>query len=249
MRKTYQIAVGDTFGALTVLGHGRDRSGKCGWHCRCTCGGDAVVSASLLVSGRRKYCGCRTGIPGRRVGEKITFNCRQCGVQKTRSVAHYQGDFCSLKCYGDFNRRLTADNFFASLIQRGECLEFPFPSKTSKYGVFALNGERRAHRVAYTLAFGPIPKGMWVLHRCDNPPCCNPKHLFLGTRRDNIDDMIRKGRQARHLPTNAKLTVEQVREILSSEDPHAALAWRYGVSPSWISKLKSDNGTAWRNRL
>lgn len=60
-----------------------------------------------------------------------------------------------------------------------------------------LNGRKRnflAHRVAYELANGEIPKGLFVLHRCDNPVCCNPKHLFLGTQSDNAKDMWRKNR-------------------------------------------------------
>jgi hypothetical protein len=52
----------------------------------------------------------------------------------------------------------------------------------------------KAHRVAWTLANGPIPAGMHVLHTCDNPPCCNPGHLWLGTQADNMADMARKGR-------------------------------------------------------
>ena len=52
-----------------------------------------------------------------------------------------------------------------------------------------------AHRVAWRLAVGAIPKNLFVCHHCDNPPCCNPSHLFLGTNQDNIDDMVYKGRQ------------------------------------------------------
>lgn len=54
----------------------------------------------------------------------------------------------------------------------------------------------RAHREAWVQTFGPIPDGLWVLHRCDNPPCCNPRHLFLGTPKDNTRDMMEKGRHA-----------------------------------------------------
>lgn len=58
-----------------------------------------------------------------------------------------------------------------------------------------VNGKtHNAARVAYELCFGPIPAGQQVLHRCDDPACVRPSHLFLGTQRDNMEDMIRKGR-------------------------------------------------------
>lgn len=59
-----------------------------------------------------------------------------------------------------------------------------------------LHGKRidSAHRVAWTVTNGPVPDGLWVLHRCDNPACVNPSHLFLGTRTDNVRDMFVKGR-------------------------------------------------------
>ena len=66
------------------------------------------------------------------------------------------------------------------------------------YGVIQWQGKKRpAHRIAWELTYGPIPAGKWVLHKCDNPPCVRPDHLFLGTVIDNVADMVAKGRQVR----------------------------------------------------
>lgn len=78
---------------------------------------------------------------------------------------------------------------------------------------------RKTHQVAWEVAFGPVPEGLWVLHHCDNPPCCNPNHLFLGDCQGNVDDMVAKNRQgsAKGLNNaNAKLTRSQVDTILNS---------------------------------
>lgn len=86
-------------------------------------------------------------------------------------------------------------------------------------------GATGSHRVAWTISHGPIPDGLWVLHRCDNPPCCNPAHLFLGTVSDNNKDMCAKGRHGSKtnpeaMPRGtrhglAKLTDDAVRQIRS----------------------------------
>jgi hypothetical protein len=65
------------------------------------------------------------------------------------------------------------------------------------YGVVYFHGKpRAAHRTAYELFVGPIPKGMYICHTCDHPQCANPDHLFLGTPQDNVNDMMAKGRRA-----------------------------------------------------
>lgn len=70
-------------------------------------------------------------------------------------------------------------------------------TENHKYGLFYLNEQVKsiqAHRVAWMLVNGDIPQGAYICHTCDNPPCCNPKHLFLGDPQLNVDDMVNKGR-------------------------------------------------------
>ena len=112
------------------------------------------------------------------------------------------------------------------------------------YGVLGRGGRGEglvyAHRLAWEIANGPIPAGMNVLHRCDNPPCTNPDHLWLGTKADNNRDMAAKGR---HVGTR-RLTVDQVREIRSSSEPARWLADRFGISIWNIYNVRS--GRIWK---
>lgn len=98
---------------------------------------------------------------------------------------------------GSWLRHLpTIPRFWAQVQKTETCwLWKGFPTGANKYGDFQVDGVRyRAHRYSYEMAKGPIPDGMKVLHRCDNPICVNPDHLFLGTQGDNMRDMTRKGR-------------------------------------------------------
>lgn len=101
-------------------------------------------------------------------------------------------------------------------------------------------GQKLAHRMAFELTHGAIPKGMSVMHSCDTPRCCNPAHLSLGTHADNMRDMKRKGRQ-RTLPTNPKIrrfTDEAVRDIRSRRETQEQLAQRYGAPRSTIASVQ-----------
>ena len=71
----------------------------------------------------------------------------------------------------------------------------------SGYGNFRINyKQHKAHRLAYEFTYGPICDGLFACHHCDNPPCCNPHHLFLGTAQDNSDDFFKKGRKRKEEP-------------------------------------------------
>ena len=116
---------------------------------------------------------------------------------------------------------------------------------TTGYGAFTIQTGQTvsAHRLAYRLSVGEIPKGFYICHHCDNRRCVNPAHLFVGTAADNTADMWRKSRQqdytkhergeARHI---AKLTADKVLKIRKRivEVPVKRLASDYGVSPSTI---------------
>lgn len=96
----------------------------------------------------------------------------------------------------------------------------------------------KAHRAAWELTHGEIPSDLFVLHKCDNPICCNPDHLFLGTHQDNMDDRARKGRQ-NHGTKNA-LSTEQVLFVRQHpERSIKSLALELGVSRHVIYGVRS----------
>jgi len=97
-----------------------------------------------------------------------------------------------------------------------------------------------AHRMAWTLVYREIPDGLCVLHKCDNPPCCNPSHLFLGTQADNLTDRDRKGRVA-HGDSHTRTVIpdSEVSGIRASVETNTAIARRFGVSSDHIYRIKS----------
>jgi len=111
------------------------------------------------------------------------------------------------------------------------------------YGYVRVKGRLlRAHRVAYELAIGPIPKGIRVLLRCDNPACVNPNHLFLGSHDDNVRDRVSKNRSAfGERNGRAKLTQSQAEEIRRvygrNQISQQELADEYGISKTQVRTL------------
>jgi hypothetical protein len=136
-----------------------------------------------------------------------------------------------------------AARFWAKVQRRGPTDCWPWVGTKNHHGYGRPYDPRtgrliRAHRVIWELTFGPIPDGRVVLHTCDNPPCCNPAHLRLGTQLDNIADRNRKRRTARgERASHARLTADQVRAIRWRHTfgiTMRALAAEYGVSSHQI---------------
>lgn len=122
---------------------------------------------------------------------RILFNKRPADIKRTN------GNFCSRRCSGLSRGKINAAMFFkkAKKLKSG-CWQWKGSSNKDGYGTTRYMGKSiMAHRLSFLLHGGEIPDGMCVLHSCDNPPCVNPDHLFLGTHQDNMDDMARKGRR------------------------------------------------------
>ena len=152
-------------------------------------------------------------------------------------------------------------NFWTRVQYKGQnkCWIWTGGQERHGYGRFSLgksNYWRFAHRVSWTLVYGPVPNGLCVLHHCDVPLCVNPTHLFLGTQANNIRDCMQKGRQ-NHIRgmanSSSKLTDAQVVEIrkrcikFSPIDGVRALGREFGVDHSVISEIVA--GKKWKHLL
>lgn len=172
--------------------------------------------------------GCNKGAPK----PLLDRTCNRCG----ESYKGYNGTrYCSDRC-----------TFLANVApQENGCWLWtgyaPKSGNRAGYGEFDFKSGRRmlAHRASMLLLKGSEPGKQCVLHRCDNPPCVNPEHLFLGTSGDNMADRNEKGRQARgEGHASAKLTEEDVRAIRCDQRSNRELASIYGVFETTISEAR-----------
>ena len=176
-------------------------------------------------------------------------NCKQCGVKF--HINRNGKQLCSRKCASIQHRVALEKRFFSKVEQGGkdECWLWVGSRRSDTgYGQIWNAGKmNKASRISYLLAFGPIPNGLHVLHRCDNPPCVNPHHLFLGTHRDNMDDKHRKQRCpiGSDVPAS-KLTDEKVVELRKrfkpGTDSYLTLAREYGISTRVLYTIVNRKG-------
>ena len=142
-----------------------------------------------------------------------------------------------------------------NILTSDECWNWLAADRGNGYGAFKFRDTIwGAHRVAWTFTNGEIPKGLLVCHSCDNRGCCNPNHLFLGTYKDNVADMINKGRGSIPQPNNKGelhsqniLTNEDVLEIrrryFSGNTTYRKLGKEFNVDHSQIGHI--IKGRAW----
>lgn len=158
-----------------------------------------------------------------------------------------------------FSAQRRVDAFWQKVSRGSDCWEWQGGRNPEGYGRF-WDGQRAeyAHRFSWALTHGDIPDGMLILHRCDNPPCVNPDHLFIGDQTVNLLDMSAKGRHLAHtkpqrMPRGEshgmhKLTEEAVKDIRAARRTRTIvldLAQKYGVSVGAIRGVRGR--VSWRH--
>lgn len=176
--------------------------------------------------------------------------CSHCGNPFSAwpaNVKRGRAKFCSVACR-QAAQTLHPEDLWSRLahLENG-CWVWTGHTVPFGYGTLRAEGKLHpTHRLAWELTHGPIPDGLCVLHRCDNPPCCNPSHLFLGTHSDNMKDCVSKNRIAKGESVGRhKLTHEQVVTILTSHKSTKELASYFHVHPNHILRLRARK--QWRH--
>jgi HNH endonuclease len=197
---------------------------------------------------------------GRFVAEagSVLVVCRQCGTPKRHFISRIErgkGLYCSQACanktIGISKQVALSDRFWSKVVcvLATRCWSWTGALDKAGYGrVRQISDNRKgtataAPRVAWELTHGPITGGLFVCHRCDNPTCVNPEHLFLGTDADNMRDMARKGRKRQ-----AKITAKQVaaiRRLAEQGESARTLAVRFGLTPSHVRRIVTRRVWSW----
>lgn len=232
---------GQRFGRLIAvqLSDKTNNRGERFWECDCDCGNKTYTMFSWLNLGRVMSCGCL------KREATIASNKR---TKATPAIDRFHDGY---------------------VVSESGCWEWRKGKDENGYGVIYVDGRtEKAHRLSWEIHNGPIPEhdsyhGTMVCHHCDNPSCVNPEHLFIGLANDNVQDMVKKGRNRcgigmRHgsktkpdrkprgeMSGASKLKTVDVLAIRESTDPLVVLADRFGVTASNIATIRK--GKTWRH--
>lgn len=182
---------------------------------------------------------------------KVKLICFHCEKEYYMFPAYAKGSrYCSQLC----RESITPEKrYWAKVDKRNEdeCWEWQGAKYRKGYGQIRVNGKIvQVHRMAYELEYGPILDGLLVCHSCDNPPCCNPKHLFTGTHADNVADKEAKNRgnhTRKKGQPHRKITESQALEIfhLRGKESQGITGNRYGINRTQVYLIQNKKSWIW----
>jgi hypothetical protein len=184
-------------------------------------------------------CGCGQITP---IAQTTNYTRKTTRGQRQRFIAGHAAKLRPL--------RPISERFWEKVNKAGpdECWEWQGARGPAGHGVFTIGSKRDktrktipAHRFAYTLEHGTISDDKEACHKCDNPPCCNPAHIFAGTHRENMEDMVAKDRSARgERSGSTKLTdndVIKIRQLIDCGMKQAEIGKLYSISQKAVSLI------------
>lgn len=168
----------------------------------------------------------------------VWVSCPVCGGRLRTSPGRPR-TYCSRKCRWVVDREPLEVRFWKHVEKTESCWLWTGATDGRGYGKIGSGSHQAspltASRASYALAYGPIPDGLWVLHRCDTPACVRPDHLFLGNNDDNVRDKMAKGRHLYKLSTERR--AELLADWTTGNFSKMALARKYRISDARVRQL------------